>query len=72
MDKDEANSKKDAYVEYLTSKLNSAFSLKEWHEQTFGETLTDHEVTDILGEHHTRGAADFRMSAHQHYMRINR
>ena len=72
MTKEEAFSKKEQYVEYITQKIDEAHSLREWHQETFGETLTDQDVSKILGDDRLSGATHVRMAAHQRYMAKNR
>jgi len=40
---------RELYVDYLSTKLSTAFSLTDWYEQEYGSVLSDDEVDAILG-----------------------
>lgn len=72
MTKEEQILKKEAYITYLTGMLDTAFNIKDWHEQNYGESLTDQEVNQILGNGRLEGATLLRMGMHIKYMNLNR
>ena len=69
---EEEVSKKDEYIDYLCSRLDGAFSFKDWHEHTYGNSLTEQELRAEIGNDRTQAAAKFRMAVHGQFMRLVR